>query len=181
MFFEISMKRLIVLQPKHLYTQQCEFLPVLLTQLILEVNKMKCSEDHGFYVTPTTFKDIGQGRVRSITGAVAFPVEFNCIVFKPFKGQILEGEVKRVYRSGCFLSCGPLDDVFLHEAMMSGCRFFQNEGTESACFKNEDEGFEIRAKTILRVRLIGVKWVEDQCTFKSLASINGDYLGLCFV
>ncbi|KAI5072927.1 hypothetical protein GOP47_0013033 [Adiantum capillus-veneris] len=178
MFFEISMERLIVLQPKHLYTKDIHFMAVLLVELILEVNKKKCSEDNGFYVTPRTIQQIGQGRVRSMTGAVAFPVKFTCIVFKPFKNQVLQAEVKKVYRSGCFLSCGPLDDIFLHETMMEGCHFFQNEGTESACFKNEDGGYEIRAKSILRVRLIGLKWVEDQRTFKALASINGDYLGL---
>ncbi|MCO5564566.1 hypothetical protein L7F22_032786 [Adiantum nelumboides] len=176
MFWEISINRLLVLQPKHLHTG-VELMSVLATQLIVEVNNMKGSEDHGYYVSPTYIQDIGQGRVRSITGAVAFPIQFKCIVFKPFKGEVLQGVIRKVFRTGCLISCGPLDDVFLHEKMMKGYGFFQNESIESACFKNEDDGFEIRAKTVLVVRLIGVKWVEDQRTFKALASINGDYLG----
>lgn len=175
MFFEISMKRLIVLQP-HKLCKGTDLNLVILLQLLEEVNNLKCSEDHGYYVTPTTLGSIGEGKVRSNTGAVVFPVEFKCIVFKPYIEEVLLGEVKKIFRRGCFLSAGPLDEIFVHEEMMEGCLYHQSESMDSSYFKHE-EGFEIRIGTQLRFRLLGLKWVEDQRTFKALGTINGHYLG----
>eukprot|EP00250_Pteridium_aquilinum_P012062 c20487_g1_i1 orf=363-899(-) len=175
MFFEISMQRLVVLQPQKLH-KGVYLTMALLTQLCEEVKNLKCSEDHGYYVTPTTIGSVQEGKVRSNTGAVVFPVAFKCIVFKPFKREILDGEVKKIVRRGCFISCGPLEEIFLHEEMMGGCVFHQNESTDSSFFKHE-EGFEIRVGSHLRFRLLGLKWVEEQRTFKALGTINGHFLG----
>lgn len=175
MFFEIAMDRPIVLQP-HKLCEGPNIHVVILLQLLEEVNSLKCSEDHGYYVTPTTLESIGDGRVRSHTGAVVFPVRFKCIVFKPFKDEILQGEVKKIMKRGCFVSAGPLDEIFIHEEMMQGGVFYKSETMDTSYFKHE-EGFEVRIGTHLRFRLLGLKWVEDQRTFKALGTINGDFLG----
>ncbi|KAH7435080.1 hypothetical protein KP509_06G048400 [Ceratopteris richardii] len=177
MFWEITIKRTIVLQPSMLHGDFINFSSALLTQLLDEVTNLKCSEDHGYYVTPTAIENVEQGKVRPITGVVAFPIQFKCIVFKPYVKEILDGEVKKVVRRGCFLSSGPLDEIFLHETMMNGCHYYQNESTGACLFKNEQQGFEIKEGTILRFQLIGIRWVEEQRVFKALGSINGDFLG----
>ena len=41
----------------------------------------------------TGVEDIGKGLIREGTGYVTFPVKYQCVVFRPFKGEILEAVV----------------------------------------------------------------------------------------
>jgi len=44
-------------------------------------------------VAITGIEDIGKGLIRDGTGFVSFPVKYQCVVFRPFKGEILEAVV----------------------------------------------------------------------------------------
>lgn len=39
---------------------------------------------------------VGKGLIRDGTGFVTFPVKYKCVVFRPFKGEILEAVVTMV-------------------------------------------------------------------------------------
>lgn len=45
-------------------------------------------------------EDIGKGLIREGTGYVTFPVKYQCVVFRPFKGEILEAVVTMVNKVG---------------------------------------------------------------------------------
>jgi DNA-directed RNA polymerase II subunit RPB7 len=62
-----------------------------------------CSGRHGFVVAITGVEDIGKGLIREGTGFVTFPVKYQCVVFRPFKGEILEAVVTMVNKV-CLLS-----------------------------------------------------------------------------
>lgn len=47
-------------------------------------------------VAITGVEDIGKGLIREGTGFVTFPVKYQCVVFRPFKGEILEAVVTMV-------------------------------------------------------------------------------------
>jgi DNA-directed RNA polymerase-4/5 subunit 7 len=49
---------------------------------------------------------------------VFFPVVFNCRTFIPFKGEILQGVVHRIFRQGVFLRCGPINYAFISARKM---------------------------------------------------------------
>lgn len=51
---------------------------------------------HGFVVAITGIESIGKGLIRDGTGFVTFPVKYQCVVFRPFKGEILEAVVTLV-------------------------------------------------------------------------------------
>ena len=51
---------------------------------------------HGFVVAVTNVCDIGKGLIRDGTGFVTFPVKYDCVVFRPFRGEILESVVTMV-------------------------------------------------------------------------------------
>lgn len=51
---------------------------------------------HGFVVAITGIDTIGKGLIRDGTGFVTFPVKYQCVVFRPFKGEILEAVVTLV-------------------------------------------------------------------------------------
>ena len=70
-----------------------------------------CSGRHGFVVAITGIENIGKGLIRDGTGFVSFPVKYQCVVFRPFKEEILEAVVtmvNKVYISPFNLS----DDFF---------------------------------------------------------------------
>lgn len=55
-----------------------------------------CSGRHGFVVAITGIENVGKGLIRDGTGFVTFPVKYQCVVFRPFKGEILEAVVTMV-------------------------------------------------------------------------------------
>ena len=55
-----------------------------------------CSGRHGFVVAITGVESVGKGLIRDGTGFVTFPVKYQCVVFRPFKGEILEAVVSMV-------------------------------------------------------------------------------------
>lgn len=51
---------------------------------------------HGFVVAITGIESVGKGLIRDGTAFVTFPVKYQCVVFRPFKGEILEAVVTLV-------------------------------------------------------------------------------------
>jgi DNA-directed RNA polymerase II subunit RPB7 len=56
-------------------------------------------------VAITGVEDIGKGLIREGTGFVTFPVKYQCVVFRPFKGEILEAVVTMVNKVDFTLNC----------------------------------------------------------------------------
>ena len=83
---------------------------------------LSCSGRHGFVVAITGVEDIGKGLIREGTGYVTFPVKYQCVVFRPFKGEILEAVVTMVNKVGAYLSA------------RSGCACFVRIGCELVCW-----------------------------------------------
>ena len=83
---------------------------------------MPCSGRHGFVVAITGVEDIGKGLIREGTGYVTFPVKYQCVVFRPFKGEILEAVVTMVNKVGPYLP------------PCSGCACFVRIGCELVCW-----------------------------------------------
>ena len=83
---------------------------------------MPCIGRHGFVVAITGVEDIGKGLIREGTGYVTFPVKYQCVVFGPFKGEILEAVVTMVNKVGPYLP------------PCSGCACFVRIGCELVCW-----------------------------------------------
>jgi len=58
--------------------------------------QLLCSGRHGFVVAVTGIENVGKGLIRDGTGYVTFPVKYRCVVFRPFKGEIVEAVVTMV-------------------------------------------------------------------------------------
>ncbi|KAK1358872.1 hypothetical protein POM88_043346 [Heracleum sosnowskyi] len=63
---------------------------------------------HGFIVAITGVENVGNGMIRDGTGFVTFPVKYQCVVFRSFKGEILEVVVTMVDKMGFFAEAGPV-------------------------------------------------------------------------
>ncbi|KAL8239521.1 hypothetical protein R6Q59_016088 [Mikania micrantha] len=104
MFFHIVLERNMQLHPRHFGRDLRE---KLVSKLMKDVEGT-CSGRHGFVVAITGIENVGKGLIRDGTGFVTFPVKYQCVVFRPFKGEILEAVVSMVNKMGFFAEAGPV-------------------------------------------------------------------------
>jgi DNA-directed RNA polymerase subunit E'/Rpb7 len=101
MFYEVEMRRRVVVEPHELggalQTQRAMF-----RRLLQDVEGDVGSEEHGFYVAVTTVERVSEGHIRAGTGAVAFSVDFKCIVFSLSVDEVVEAQVTQVLPQGFF-------------------------------------------------------------------------------
>jgi len=48
----------------------------------------------------TDIGSIGKGKIREGTGSAVFHVQYTCLVFRPFKGEVLDAVVSSVNKVG---------------------------------------------------------------------------------
>ena len=68
-----------------------------------------CSGQFGYIIAVVSILDIGAGMVLAGSGQAEFVTRYRAIVFKPFKGQVVDGVVNNVnkVRSPCICArCG---------------------------------------------------------------------------
>jgi DNA-directed RNA polymerase II subunit RPB7 len=55
---------------------------------------------YGFVIAVTTIDNIGDGLIQPGRGFVVYPVKYKAIVFRPFKGEVLDAVVTQVNKVG---------------------------------------------------------------------------------
>lgn len=55
-----------------------------------------CTGKYGFVIAVTTIDQIGSGIIQPGQGFVVYPVKYKAIVFRPFKGEVLDAVVTQV-------------------------------------------------------------------------------------
>lgn len=101
---QITLDKEILLHPRY-------FGPNLLNtvkQKLFSEVEGTCTGKHGFVVAVTTIDKIGAGRILPGQGFVVYPVSYKAIVFRPFKGEVVDGVVTQVNKVGLFVEVGPL-------------------------------------------------------------------------
>ncbi|KAK2710583.1 hypothetical protein QYM36_011937 [Artemia franciscana] len=92
MFFHLSLSHDIILHPRYFGPQ---LIDTVKRRLYSEVEGT-CSGKHGFVIAVTSVDGIGAGIIQSGQGFVVYPVKYKAVVFRPFKGQVIDGVVKEV-------------------------------------------------------------------------------------
>ena len=66
-------------------------------------------------------EDISDGRIQDTTGEVIYKVKFSALVFKPFKGEVLDGIVKSIDSDGrgLVIEAGPLEAFISAQVFLS--------------------------------------------------------------
>jgi len=67
--------------------------------------------DIGLMIAVIGIDDIGQGRLMPGDGATYHSVAYRVLVFKPIRGEIVEGNVVELMDFGAFIRMGPLDGL----------------------------------------------------------------------
>ncbi len=55
-----------------------------------------CSGKYGFVICVTGMGNVGKGSIREGFGTALFNVEYSCMVFRPFKGEVMDCIVSSV-------------------------------------------------------------------------------------
>jgi DNA-directed RNA polymerase II subunit RPB7 len=81
-------------------------------QKLLSEVEGTCSGKYGFIIAITTIDNIGTGLIQPGRGYVVYPIEYKAIVFRPFKGEILEAVVSQVNKVFTIVSFHLLSFLF---------------------------------------------------------------------
>ncbi|GMN24035.1 hypothetical protein TIFTF001_000379 [Ficus carica] len=152
MFFHIVLERNMQLHPRHFGRSLREN---IVSKLMKDVEGT-CSGRHGFVVAITGIENIGKGLIRDGTGFVTFPVKYQCVVFRPFKGEILEAVVTMVNKL-------IPDDMEFQSGDMPN-------------YTTSDGSVKIQKDSEVRLKIIGTR--VDATEIFCIGTIKDDFLGV---
>lgn len=167
---EISLEHEILLHPRY-------FGPNLLNtvkqKLFTEVEGT-CTGKYGFVIAVTTIDNIGAGVIQPGRGFVLYPVKYKAIVFRPFKGEVVDAVVTQVNKVGLFTEIGPMSCFISRHSIPSEMEFDPN--SNPPCYKTMDEDIVIQQDDEIRLKIVGTR--VDKNDIFAIGSLMDDYLGL---
>nr|CAH8842848.1 unnamed protein product [Trichobilharzia regenti] len=104
MFYHIKLEHEILLHPKYFGPNLTE---TVKTKLFSDVEGT-CSGKYGFIIAVTNIEHIGAGIIQPNRGFVQYRIVYRAIVYRPFKGEVVDGIVTQVTKVGVFAEAGPL-------------------------------------------------------------------------
>ncbi|EPB73868.1 RNA polymerase Rpb7 protein [Ancylostoma ceylanicum] len=151
MFFHLSMEHEVCLHPKYFGANLNETIKM---KLFAEVEGT-CTGKFGFVIAVTTIDTIGHGLIQPGRGFVIYPVKYKAIVFRPFKGQVVDAVVNQILlqvnKVGIFCDIGPLSCFISRHCIPPDMEFDPN--SNPPCYKTEDETSIIKQDDEIRVGL----------------------------
>ena len=108
---------------------------------------------YGFVIAVTTIDCVGAGLIQPGQGFVLYPVKYKAIVFRPFKGEVLDAVVTQVNKVGLFTEIGPLSCFISRHSIPADMSFDPN--SNPPCYKTSDEDMVIQQDDEIRWELKG--------------------------
>ncbi|VDN98591.1 unnamed protein product, partial [Rodentolepis nana] len=174
----IQLEREILLHPKYFGPN---LIQTVKAKLFSDIEGT-CTGNHGFIVAVTNIEHIGAGKLLPNRGFVQYPIVYRAVVFRPFKGEVIDAVVTQVNKVGVIAEAGPLNIFISKYSIPNNVKF---EGAEPNENSNEDEGEEdevspsitqvIQLEDRIRVRIIGLR-VDSSAIF-AVGTLMDDYLG----
>uniref|UniRef100_D8Q2A1 DNA-directed RNA polymerase II subunit RPB7 n=1 Tax=Schizophyllum commune (strain H4-8 / FGSC 9210) TaxID=578458 RepID=D8Q2A1_SCHCM len=165
MFFIKELTHSILLHPSFFGPQMTSFLEA---KLYADVEGT-CSGRFGYIIAVVSILDIGKGMVMSGSGQAEFITRYRAIVFKPFKGEVVDGVVNNM---GFFADVGPLTVFVSHQLIHPDMKFDPNSNPPS--FASEDAIIEKNTK--VRLKIVGTR--VDATEIFAIGTIKEDHLGV---
>ncbi|GFG33738.1 hypothetical protein Cfor_05480 [Coptotermes formosanus] len=150
-FRAISLEHEILLHPRYFGPQLLE---TVKQKLYTEVEGT-CTGKYGFVIAVTSIDNIGAGLIQPGQGFVVYPVKYKAIVFRPFKGEVLDAVVTQVNKVGMFAEIGPLSCFISHHSIPADMQFCPN--FNPPCYKSKDEDVVIQADDEIRLKIVGTR------------------------
>ncbi|GIZ40552.1 hypothetical protein CKM354_000388600 [Cercospora kikuchii] len=106
------------------------------------------------------------------TGMAKYTLSYRAIVWRPFRGEVVDGQVTSVVNNGFFVDVGALS-VFVSKAMIPPALKYSVEGSTPSFTDNSDQTIERGAQVRLRIK--GIRG--EMGSMYAIGSIREDYLG----
>ncbi|KAL9939697.1 hypothetical protein V8E36_001514 [Tilletia maclaganii] len=169
MFFLQTLKHTINLHPSYFGPNMISYLEAKLRDEI----EGSCSGRYGYIIRVLRIISSGQGVIKPSTGVAEFVMEYNAIVFKPFKGEVVDAVVTTVNKMGFFAEVGPLNMFVSSHLIPSDFNFAQN--TNPPQYISQEKAEVIAKGTKVRLRIVGTRI--DAAEIFAIATMKEDYLG----
>ncbi|XP_050444352.1 DNA-directed RNA polymerase II subunit RPB7-like isoform X1 [Adelges cooleyi] len=170
MFYHIALEHDVLLHPRYFGPQ---LLDTVKQKLYREVEGT-CTGKYGFVIAVTHIDNIGCGLILPGQGFVVYSVKYKAIVFRPFKGEVLEAVVTQLNKVGMFAEIGPLSCFISHHSIPSELQFCPN--TSPPCYKSKEENIAIQPEDTIRLKIVGTR--VDASGIFAIGTLMDDYLGL---
>jgi DNA-directed RNA polymerase II subunit RPB7 len=170
MFFIKDLALNLTLHPSYFGANMNDYL----RQKLLTDVEGTCTGQFGYIVCvlDSTNIDVGKGRiVPGNSGHAEFEVKYKAVVWKPFKGEVVDGVVSSVNNMGFFADVGPLS-VFISKHLIPSDMKYNPSHTPPA-YIGDDQVVMKGAK--VRIKIIGTR--ADVNSISAIGSIKEDYLG----
>ncbi|XP_075250210.1 DNA-directed RNA polymerase II subunit RPB7-like [Convolutriloba macropyga] len=169
MFYLMTLEHEILLHPRYFGPKLLE---TVRKKLYSEVEGT-CSGKYGFIVSVHNLTSIGSGYIQPGRGFVLYPVTYQAIVFRPFKGEVLEAVVTQVTKLGIFTEIGPMACFISKHGIPSDMEFVSDD--KKPRYKSKDETDIIDLGSTIRVKLMGTRI--DANDIFAIGTLLDDYLG----
>lgn len=170
MFYHIALEHEIQLHPRYFGPQLLE----TVKQKLFNEVEGTCTGKHGFVIAVTTIDNIGAGLIQSGSGFVTYPIKYKAIVFRPFKGEVLDAVVTQVNKVGIFTEIGPLSCFISRHSIPADMAFDAN--SNPPCYKTETEDMVIQVEDAIRLKIVGTR--VDATDIFAIGTLMDDFLGL---
>uniref|UniRef100_A0A060TG99 DNA-directed RNA polymerase subunit n=1 Tax=Blastobotrys adeninivorans TaxID=409370 RepID=A0A060TG99_BLAAD len=170
MFFLKDLSLTLTLHPSYFGPQMTQYLK---SKLLADVEGT-CTGQFGYIICVLDGMkiDVGKGRVIPGSGAAEFDVKYRAIVWRPFKGEVVDAVVTNVNKMGFFADVGPLS-VFVSSHLIPSDMAF-NPSANPPAYTSDDQSIERGSR--VRLRIVGVR--ADVGQMYAIGSIKEDYLGM---
>ncbi|KAM0750223.1 hypothetical protein T439DRAFT_339777 [Meredithblackwellia eburnea MCA 4105] len=169
MFFLKELTETLTLHPSY-FTPT---LPQYLQQLLHQKVEGTCSGRLGYIISVIDVTE-GEGtRGKVVEGQAEFKMRYKAIVYKPFKGEVVDGTVSGVNKMGIFATVGPLTCFISTHLIPAEYTFDPN--ANPPCFASPEDTLTIEKGTKIRLKIVGTR--VDATEIFAIGTIKEDYLG----
>jgi DNA-directed RNA polymerase II subunit RPB7 len=163
------MTRAILVHPQHLGRE-------LITHIKTQVQNEVLGEvvkDIGYVIMVLAIDDaaIGKGLIDHMTSRVRYEVQFDAIVFRPFRNEVMDAVCSVCTSQGFFAEAGTFS-LFVSRVHIPADMTFRSE--DSSWTSNES-GLSIKASGSVRLKILGTNSVSRGMS--GIGTINEPYLG----
>ncbi|ORY61927.1 hypothetical protein BCR35DRAFT_319308 [Leucosporidium creatinivorum] len=167
MFFVKELTQNLSLHPSYFTPHLKDYLLKLLNIQV----EGSCSGRLGYVIAVIAVTDVGRGKV--VEGGAEFKIKYRAIVYRPFRGEVVDGVVASVNKMGVFADVGPLQCFISTHLIPAEFKFDPNSVPPS--FTSPDENLTIKKGAHIRLKIVGTR--VDATEIFAIGTIKEDYLG----
>lgn len=133
-----------------------------------------CNAKHGYIMAVLAVDEISKGKIRQDgSGLATFKALFQCITFRPFKGEVLDCVVSSVNKMGFFADAGPVQ-IFVSSHLIPDD--YEYSTVNGDAFVSLDATTQVKEASEVRIKVIGVRI--DLNDMFCIGTMKEDFLGV---